>query len=303
MNKPEYNAESLRQGLETLVRERSDNAARAWFDKALEAAGTKPLSTNKVLGYYSAASHKLGKAALNQGGAERVALAGVNGELPLDHWGLDEAGRAAILLSLAQLPPDEFRAFAIQVYELGDSREQESWLRALMLYPRCERFRDVAIDACRTNIKPLFEAVACENPYPCRYFPDLNFNQLVMKSLFMGVELARIIGLEDRLNPELSRMTDDYASEREAAGRAVPADIWLALAPFAAPAALERVYRYAGHADAAHRRNVAAGLGMRGDPAQRARLQERRQQERDPGVIAALDAALQRLASRSRSAG
>lgn len=303
MSKIESDPESLRKGLEVVIRARADETARGWLDKALQAAAAGPFSANKVLGYYSAASRKLGKVALNLSGEERTAFAKLAGELSLDHWGLDEAGRAAMLLSLGRLPADEFRVFAIQAYELGDSREQESWLRALILYPQCERFRDVAIDACRTNIKPLFESVACENPYPCRYFPELNFNQMVMKSLFMGVEIARIIGLEDRLNPELSRMTDDYAAEREAASRAVPADIWLALAPFAAPAALDRAYRYAGSADSTHRRNVATGLGMRGDPAQRTRLQDWRRQEGDPQVIAALDAALQRLAASSRSAG
>jgi len=38
-----------------------------------------------------------------------------------------------------------------------------------------------------------------------------------------------VVGLETRLNPELSRMARDYAAERTAAGRTVPADIALAI--------------------------------------------------------------------------
>src|SRR5207249_4870284 len=74
------------------------------------------------------------------------------------------------------------------------------------ILPRCERFLSTAIDACRTNIIPLFEAIACENPYPARYFPELNFNQMVLKCMFNPIALRRIVGLQSRLNPELSRM-------------------------------------------------------------------------------------------------
>ena len=56
------------------------------------------------------------------------------------------------------------------------------------------------------------EAIACENPYPARYFPELNFNQMVLKALFTGVALARIIGCDGRVTSELSRMAADYAS-------------------------------------------------------------------------------------------
>ena len=111
---------------------------------------------------------------------------------------------------------------------------EPSWLRGAILLPAPERYLMLVIDACRTNILPLFEAVACENPYACRYFPERNFNQLVMKALFNGVRLERIAGLGARVNPELTRMATDFAAERRAAGRSVPADIGLAMAGAAA---------------------------------------------------------------------
>jgi hypothetical protein len=84
-----------------------------------------------------------------------------------------------------------------------------------------------AVEACRTNAQVIFEAIACDNPYPFRYFPELNFNQMVLKALFIGSPLARVIGLEERITSELIRMAEDYASERRAAGRPVPEDITL----------------------------------------------------------------------------
>jgi len=52
---------------------------------------------------------------------------------------------------------------------------------------------------------------------------------MVLKALFNDVALARIVGLKGRLNPEMARMASDYAAERRAAGRSVPADIDMAM--------------------------------------------------------------------------
>ena len=113
------------------------------------------------------------------------------------------------------------------LYRRGENRERQSVLRSLPLLPRPERFLALAVDSCRTSVQPIFEAIACENPYPAAFFPELNFNQMVLKALFIEVALERILGLERRITPELRRMAKDYASERAAAGRSVPRDIAL----------------------------------------------------------------------------
>ena len=83
----------------------------------------------------------------------------------------------------------------------------------------------IALDACRSSTQPVFEAIACENPYPAAYFPEASFNQMALKAVFTGVALARILGLASRRTPELARMAADYADERRAAGRPVPSDL------------------------------------------------------------------------------
>jgi len=50
----------------------------------------------------------------------------------------------------------------------------------------------------------------------------------VLKALFIGVALSRIVGLDRRRGAELARMAAVYAAERRAAGRPVPSDIGLA---------------------------------------------------------------------------
>ena len=281
-----------RRLLEDLVRTRAQEAGLAWLDKALASLAGEP-SVGAVLNAYAGASRRLGKQALALEAAEQEAARAVDEALPLEHWGLDEAARALLLLHVADLPEDAFVERALACYDKGDSREQESWLRGLAVLPFPERFVMTAVDACRTNIIPVFEAVACENPYPWRHFAELNFNQMVLKALFNSIALERIVGLTQRRNPDLARMADDYVSEREAAGRVVPADIWLVIAPFAGPEALERVYRYLAHEGAPHRYWAAQALAAAPHAAGRLeRLREQLGQEPDGRVRSAIESAL-----------
>jgi hypothetical protein len=120
------------------------------------------------------------------------------------------------------------------VFKTGDNDERAALLKALSILPEPEAFVELAIDSCRTHVQSVFEAIACENPYPMRYFPDHNFNQMVLKSFFTGVAVKRIEGLAARRTPELVRMAEAYASERRAAGRSVPADLRLVTDPASA---------------------------------------------------------------------
>lgn len=136
-------------------------------------------------------------------------------------WGADEIARTILAVRAASLN------LVGELYAQGDNGERQAILRALSLLPDAEAHLTIAIDACRMSVQPVFEAIACENPYPAKFFPELHFNQMVLKAVFTGVSLARIEGLGPRVTPELARMAAAYASERRAAGRAVPTDLGL----------------------------------------------------------------------------
>lgn len=216
----------VKQFLTQVLHERLSAEQWSWLE-AVCATIQSGAGSNAITASYAAASRRLGKRALQLTLSEQAGLAESFRLMQMNRWGADEAGRAVILLSLVERPRDEFVEIVRQCYEFGDSREQQSWLRSLSLLPESELFLDTAIDSCRTNIVPLFEAIACENPYPSRYFLELNFNQMVLKCLFNRIALSRVIGLESRYNPELTRMADHYVKELNAAGRDVPKDIGL----------------------------------------------------------------------------
>lgn len=141
---------------------------------------------------------------------------------------VDEVGRACLLLrATACLSSEESYELIRETYQHGDNFEQRALLRTLPFFPDPRRYVSIAIEACRCNVKTVFEAIACDNIYPFKYFPDSNFNHMVLKSLFIGSPLKSVVGLNERLNPQLHQMVVDFVSEYKIAGRVLPADIAL----------------------------------------------------------------------------
>jgi hypothetical protein len=178
---------------------------------------------------FAAAGRRLGRAPIGARGAAKLAAAG----LP---WaagsGADECGRGALVLAaLGALDPAEHVPLVRDLLRRGELRERQAVLRVLAGLPDPTRFVELAIDACRSNAQSVFEALACDNAYPARHISDPAYFQLVLKALFVGAPLARVIGLAERTTLELIRMVEAYASERRVAGRPVPSDIALLRSP------------------------------------------------------------------------
>lgn len=176
---------------------------------------------------FAGAQRRFGQARPALTAAERNQLHGAGLVEPASFSVADLARAELLLCACAALPESAHVPLLTEGLQKGDSAERAAILRALPLLPGPVRFCELAIDACRTNVVDVFAAIACDNPFPARHFPDPNFNQLVMKALFLELPLARVYGWRDRSNPELVRMASDYEAERRAAGRPVPADIAL----------------------------------------------------------------------------
>ncbi len=167
---------------------------------------------------FSAAGRKLGRGSITEADARTIPI-------PWPITGVDECGRAALVAgAVAALDPVEHVPFVRDLIRRGDNRERQAVLRVLAGLPGPERFVELAIDACRTNVQSVFEAIACDNAYPARHFAPAPFSQLVLKALFIGAPVGRIAGLGSRIDDDLVRMVEAYASERRAAGRPVPED-------------------------------------------------------------------------------
>ena len=104
----------------------------------------------------------------------------------------------------------------------GGDDEQAAAIIALNLRKDAEIYKDKVAHACRTNSTIVHSAASQDNPYAAKYFDDQEFKQLVIKTIFMGLEFTQISGLESRFNGELGKSLTDFFDERKAAGRWLP---------------------------------------------------------------------------------
>ena len=138
----------------------------------------------------------------------------------------EEAFRLLLLYEVLKRAPDYYADAVRKLIEVADKNELITFLKFLDLLPEAERFCDAAVQALRTNIEPVFDAIALRNTYPQKYFNQQQWNQMYLKAAFMQRPLLEIEGVEERANNELSRIISDYAHERWAASRNIDPRIW-----------------------------------------------------------------------------
>ncbi|CBG68919.1 hypothetical protein F3K40_28005 [Streptomyces sp. LBUM 1478] len=197
-----------------------DPAARAWLDEAVARVADRPAAIRAL---FPAVRRHCGRARLNAG------------------LTVDEAARAVLLTALplgGQPLADELAG----LFRHGDPAEQRAVLRALHLFTDDdaatgrEPLGDLALplvrEALRGNDGSLVEAAL--GPYGAARLPDAEYRQAVLKCLFQEIPLARTASPAARADAELARMLADFAHERVAAGREVPADVWPVVGAFPA---------------------------------------------------------------------
>jgi hypothetical protein len=144
----------------------------------------------------------------------------------------DQAARIVLLLDAARTA----ERFAERVEGLAasaDLGELVAIYKGLPLYPDPDTLVPVAAEGLRTSMRPVFEAVAHQNPFPAENFPQSAWNHMVLKTLFIVRVLHPIIGLDDKWNDELAGILLNYAHERWAAHRPVAPELWRGVGAFA----------------------------------------------------------------------
>ncbi|GAA4026688.1 MULTISPECIES: EboA domain-containing protein [Streptomyces] len=175
--------------------------ARAWLDAAVARVATDPAAVRAL---FPAVRRHCGRQPLPDGRT------------------VDEAARALLLTAL----PLHGEALAEEVaalHRFGDPAEQRAVLRALPLLDDQGRCLDLVRQTLRGNDTTLIEAAL--GPYAAAHLPPDEYRQAVLKCVFYEIPLARVAGLDDRADAELARMLADFAAERSAAARPLPADI------------------------------------------------------------------------------
>ena len=143
------------------------------------------------------------------------------------HPRLEDEARVALLATLAAVwrdRPERFDREVAELYRYGDADEKRGVLRALSAIDPEPGPASLPLidDALRTNDVRLVAAAL--GAYGARHLSAEAWRQGVLKCLFVGVPLAAVARLDERMDAELARMVADYCRERTAAGRSVPSD-------------------------------------------------------------------------------
>ena len=188
-------------------------------------------------------------------------------------------------------------ATLVDLYVRGDLEERAILLRAMALRPLCPATSRLLDEVQRTNVVAHLEAACLDHDLLVRALDGgllsrHRFDRLVLKVAFNDLPLARLHGVVDRPGPELSRMLQGLATEREAAGRSVWRDTTRLCAGAPVPGTVARVLGGLEHGDAGLRLAAADALGRlhRTDLLPFAR--ERLDREDRPEVRAALERVL-----------
>ena len=118
------------------------------------------------------------------------------------------------------------------IIQVADTGELETFLKYLVLLPNPEAYKQTAVEALRTNIAIIFDAISLNNPYPAKYFNDQQWNQMYLKAAFMERDLSQIESVDERANEDLTRIISDYAHERWAASRKIDPMFWRPVSKF-----------------------------------------------------------------------
>lgn len=149
----------------------------------------------------------------------------ING-LQVQDWTLDRLVRVYFLLLVEKIAPENFVSQIETLFDTAEINESIALFSALPLFSQPEIWMHRATEAVRSNIGDVFNSLAFANPYPATYFTEKAWNQLVLKCIFNDKPIHLIQGIDYRANQALANTLSDFAHERWAAGRTVPAQVW-----------------------------------------------------------------------------
>ncbi len=143
-----------------------------------------------------------------------------------------QMSRIYLLTKVLEVNPKFYTKEVAKIIEVADTTELETFLRYLTILPESESFKHAAVEALRTNISIIFDAITLNNRYPALYFNDQQWNQMYLKAAFMERDLSMIQSVDERANADLTRIISDYAHERWAASRKIDPMFWRPVSKF-----------------------------------------------------------------------
>ncbi|CAM4260638.1 EboA domain-containing protein [Zobellia nedashkovskayae] len=218
----------LDQELQSLLNRNLDAATDSWLQSKLEQIVGSSSTKDLYMTYSLLASKIDSDAVLNLSSDTDE----VTQYLRTQNATTLQIARIYLLIKVLKADSDFFVPKVANLIQVADTGELETFLKYLVLLPDAENYKQTAVEALRTNIATIFEAISMQNPYPAKYFNDQQWNQMFLKAAFMQLDLSTILSIDERANKDLTRIISDYAHERWAASREIEPLFWRPVAAF-----------------------------------------------------------------------
>jgi hypothetical protein len=206
-----------------------------------------------------------------------------------ERWYLMDLLRVGLVLSRSDLEEPSSVKAILGALEYADMGELCALYRAMAFLPRPADYVWQAAEGCRSNMTAVFEAIACDNPFPALHFDEVAWRSLAIKALFVGSPLWRVHGLDRRMGEELATVALDLADERRSSMRPVQTELWLCLGSFGGQRALESMSLEMESGSVEGRCGAAFGLARANHTST---LEALRSSEMNGNVLAAIERAL-----------
>lgn len=225
--------------LSKIIESNVDKVAKHWLEEKIDATIQSKSTKDLYLTYSLIAS----KIALDNDFDISEVADDLKEYIQTQNGNIQQIARMYLLIKVLEADEDFFSKKVANIIEVADTGELEAFLKFLILLPNAEKYKMVAVDALRTNISTVFNALAYNNPYPGINFDNQQWNQMFLKTAFMQGDLSAISDIDKRANKDLARIISDYAHERWAAGRDIDPDFWRPVAKFISTELLEDMAR------------------------------------------------------------
>ena len=143
-------------------------------------------------------------------------------EFNIENWTLDQLCRFSLLMYYSLLSVKSLT----KLISVADTREQISIFKSITYLENASHFTPIVVNGIRTNIVDIFDAIALKNPFAASYFSQDEWNQMILKAVFMERPIYQIKNIDQRKNEKLAHILFDYARERWAASRRVTPELW-----------------------------------------------------------------------------
>ncbi len=216
----------FKQKLWGIITRNSSGTEAEWL---LQKSTSSPL---ELMTAFVAAPRFLAKKIIHTSEEERFGLSSEIAGFSVEGWSLVRLGRVWLLTQLDSSDRNEYVKNIETLFDTAEMNELVALYSALPVLSYPDQWLFKATDAVRSNMGFVFDAIALHNPYPEKYFSELAWNQLVLKTIFNDKPIHFIEGLDNRSNEKLAITLSDFAHERWAAGRTVPAQVWRLVGKF-----------------------------------------------------------------------